>query len=395
MTTEEQRAKFREYTQRYRNKHPEKSREYQKKNREKNKEKKKEYMKVYREKNKEKIKEEKKKYEKRQKRKREENLLKSGNLNNKKISKKILSKHSNKVVTKQKRKGALLEIYKIFLIKEENKKKKKSIDKERAAEYYKKNQQKLIDYSKNYQIENKDRVKQSGIEYRKRNRETINLRTEINYWRKKDEILAKREEQINRLFEILGNKCTICGKTDKEILTIDHIKNNGYTERKKFKGKFGIVVKLNQINWDEKYIQDNYQILCWNHNCAKKSRNYMDMPEEKLSRAQKRYSKLWREGLDFFGPCEICGEKDIKFLTIDHVNGDGGCLRKTGEPKGAELLAKFKKNNWPKEIKKHYRFLCYNCNYRQFNRTRKTEQDIKDFFKCLCPKQLSEQLLPR
>lgn len=54
------------------------------------------------------------------------------------------------------------------------------------------------------------------------------------------------------------------------------------------------------------------------------------------------------------GRCVCCGEDDIRFLTIDHVNGGGradnqnsmGFLRK---------LVRFK-------VQKNRRLLCYNCN---------------------------------
>lgn len=56
------------------------------------------------------------------------------------------------------------------------------------------------------------------------------------------------------------------------------------------------------------------------------------------------------------GKCECCGEKEILFLTIDHINGGGNNHRKIiGYSK---LYYWLKKNNYPKG----YRVLCFNCN---------------------------------
>ena len=55
------------------------------------------------------------------------------------------------------------------------------------------------------------------------------------------------------------------------------------------------------------------------------------------------------------GKCVCCGEKEIKFLSIDHIKGDGKKHRK--KTKGhtySDLL----KRNFPKG----YQVLCHNCN---------------------------------
>lgn len=54
--------------------------------------------------------------------------------------------------------------------------------------------------------------------------------------------------------------------------------------------------------------------------------------------------------------CACCGEDDIRFLTIDHINGDGGEHRK--EVLGSKLYNWLKQNNFPPG----FQVLCYNCN---------------------------------
>ncbi len=54
--------------------------------------------------------------------------------------------------------------------------------------------------------------------------------------------------------------------------------------------------------------------------------------------------------------CDCCGEKDFRFLTVDHVNGGGNKeVAQIGNMGLLRRLAKEPKNS-------AYRILCYNCN---------------------------------
>lgn len=53
--------------------------------------------------------------------------------------------------------------------------------------------------------------------------------------------------------------------------------------------------------------------------------------------------------------CSCCGEVNIGFLTIDHLNGNGNKHRKTIK---TELYLWLRRNNFPKG----FQVLCYNCN---------------------------------
>src|ERR1700680_25084 len=73
--------------------------------------------------------------------------------------------------------------------------------------------------------------------------------------------------------------------------------------------------------------------------------------------------RFWKKArLNFYdamgGKCECCGESDIRFLTLDHRNGDGGDHRKGGlQSQQIYLLAR--REGYPKS---KYAILCYNCN---------------------------------
>lgn len=67
-----------------------------------------------------------------------------------------------------------------------------------------------------------------------------------------------------------GGKCKCCGESQPEFLTIDHIFNDGATDRKtlfrsKRTGGTSMYSYLKRNGWPK----DRYQLLCYNCNCAK------------------------------------------------------------------------------------------------------------------------------
>ena len=57
------------------------------------------------------------------------------------------------------------------------------------------------------------------------------------------------------------------------------------------------------------------------------------------------------------GKCECCGETEPRFLTIDHVAGDGGGQNRLA--RGNKLYRQLKAAGFPKA---GLRLLCFNCN---------------------------------
>lgn len=74
------------------------------------------------------------------------------------------------------------------------------------------------------------------------------------------------------------------------------------------------------------------------------------------------YAKKYRTlVLDYYGAiCACCGEKEERFLTVDHVNNDGYKHRKrNGDRIGGTTLYLFAvKNGFPASLQ----ILCWNCN---------------------------------
>lgn len=62
----------------------------------------------------------------------------------------------------------------------------------------------------------------------------------------------------NRLFEVYGDKCVLCGFDDKRALTLDHVKNNGAEERKELSERGVYRRALEHQN------KGDYRILCMN-----------------------------------------------------------------------------------------------------------------------------------
>lgn len=56
--------------------------------------------------------------------------------------------------------------------------------------------------------------------------------------------------------------------------------------------------------------------------------------------------------------CACCGEDEVLFLELDHINNDGFSDRKINGA-GVKLLCRLKKAGWPKD---RYQLLCCNCN---------------------------------
>ena len=90
--------------------------------------------------------------------------------------------------------------------------------------------------------------------------------------------------------------------------------------------------------------------------CAK----YKKTPEAIIKnriRAQKHRDDIRNKVFIHYGyQCACCGENEIEFLTIDHINGGGKKHRKTHGGRG--FYRWLINNNYPEG----FRTLCYNCN---------------------------------
>lgn len=59
------------------------------------------------------------------------------------------------------------------------------------------------------------------------------------------------------------------------------------------------------------------------------------------------------------GKCACCGERELEFLAIDHINGGGGAHRRTLGSGSCNFYRLLKRTGYPVG----YRVLCFNCNF--------------------------------
>jgi hypothetical protein len=247
-------------------------------------------------------------------------------------------------------------------------------------EYYEENKEEISKKQKEYNIKNKERIRENKKIYQEKNKEKRKLYQDIYYIKNLEKLKSKSKEyreknkekkkntdkryckQIKeKAFDILGGrKCILCGVSNINFLTVDHIDEKGYLDRPSRIGGFPIYKKI----IDKKYSEEellNLRVLCYSCNCSR-TREYMNLPQEKITTNQKYKLKLWKEAFKFFGPCKTCGEKNIKFLCISHIHNDGAERRRNGESTATHLLAKFRGLGWPESLKQDYCLECFNDN---------------------------------
>jgi 5-methylcytosine-specific restriction endonuclease McrA len=75
-----------------------------------------------------------------------------------------------------------------------------------------------------------------------------------------------------------------------------------------------------------------------------------------------RRLKIKLDGIkQYGGKCVCCGISEVKFLTIDHINGRSKEKKYPcgSKPTGLMLWVMLKRLGWPKS---NYQLLCFNCN---------------------------------
>lgn len=163
-----------------------------------------------------------------------------------------------------------------------------------------------------------------------------------------------------------GGQCKCCNESHINFLNIDHVNDDGSNHRKEV-GKGNVYVDLKNRDFPE-----GYQVLCSNCNYGKRiNRGICPKHLNLLSEQERPYTpprclseykrKIRRRVaclLVYGGACVCCGEEEINFLCIDHVNDDGYKHRKFT----SNIYAWLVKNNFPYG----FQTLCMNCNLAKF-----------------------------
>jgi hypothetical protein len=121
------------------------------------------------------------------------------------------------------------------------------------------------EYKHKHYVDNKER-------YKKLHKKWIETHKEINKKYKdawyKDNAKRLREWRLNDkkiVYEYYGNKCACCGEDNPKFLSIDHVNNDGYKERKSRGGSSDQIIR----NIIKNKFPDTYQLLCFNCNLGK------------------------------------------------------------------------------------------------------------------------------
>jgi hypothetical protein len=101
--------------------------------------------------------------------------------------------------------------------------------------------------------------------------------------------------------------------------------------------------------------KNKYQCKACRRSYQKKYKNPLTKENQKRTRL-----KLKIEVFSHYGTiCQCCGESQIDFLCIDHINGGGRQERNRNKLSGGNGFYKWLRNNgYPSG----YQVLCYNCN---------------------------------
>jgi hypothetical protein len=171
--------------------------------------------------------------------------------------------------------------------------------KEQNRKYRLENKDKVEEDIHKYRLENQDKIKSTSKTWRLKNLENTSRRNRSYYLensedikedhkKRREENPEKYQEIVNRsrmdkkpkyssrrsikhqqlrveLLKAYGGRCVCCGEDRSELLTVDHINNDGSGHRKDIGSgsEFYIWLKKNG------YPKDNFQLLCWNCNMSK------------------------------------------------------------------------------------------------------------------------------
>lgn len=173
--------------------------------------------------------------------------------------------------------------------------------------------------------------------------------------------------------QVYGGRCFCCGEDRPPFLCLDHINNDGAEHRRQLKatGKMtgNFTRALKALGWPN---DPPLQVACWNCNMTKLTRGGCPhtgfrVDASKEHRRTRHRHKLRTDAMAAYGgKCACCGEDEIEFLVLDHVNHDGGLHREqlketlSGKAQGGVTLYQHLKNlGWPDE---GLQTLCANCN---------------------------------
>jgi len=183
--------------------------------------------------------------------------------------------------------------------------------------------------------------------------------------KRREYMRLKRVRRRTQALALLGNKCVCCGESKPEHLAFDHIHGNGRRS-----GKSGSIIAEHILGLDSP--SNVYRILCHNCNnaisvfgyCPHQGRVAEKPANRTLEPLRNRRLLNRKHRIEFInefgGKCQICGESNWEFLTVDHIYNGGTEHRKKLKRAGINFYRWLKLQGYPN--RSDYQLLCFNCN---------------------------------
>jgi len=219
----------------------------------------------------------------------------------------------------------------------------------------------LSKYNKKYYEYNKTSILLKSKIYRDKNRIDIRKKGRIiDEKRKYEKELYRNTKKLVVFRHYCGKyiKCQCCGFDIIHLLTIDHIRGRKQYNHKKNFGGYGLYLWIIKNKFPK-----HFRVLCFNCNfSAGKNNNIKNECIHKYRRdientiRIKTKTKVLNHYTKNNIECSKCGEKEIDFMTMEHINGGGNKHRI--KLNGINLYDWLIKNNYPDG----FDVLCVNCN---------------------------------
>jgi len=156
--------------------------------------------------------------------------------------------------------------------------------KARVQRHYEATRDDQIAYRKQYYRDNKEIMLANMAKYREAHKD------DPAFWTARRDAKNRYQAALKaKVFSAYGNKCTCCGETEEQFLTIDHIHGDG----KQHRAEVGIRGVYKSIR-DQGFPKDRYQLLCCNCNWAK---GIFGICPHESKRLQKKISIVEDDGL--------------------------------------------------------------------------------------------------
>jgi hypothetical protein len=246
--------------------------------------------------------------------------------------------------------------------------------------------EKVLSYGRKYEASGKrnhEATLEKNRRYRARNPEkvaAINAEWRAAHRAESAERSRKwREEVVGLVRKALGSECACCRESELDVLTLDHVANDGGGMNRRHHHHDYMKVKRAFDSGDAEQIsavRTKYQLLCWNCQQSKRNggvcihwRGSLPGPSMKARAVYMRSAQ--RRAVELLGSqCVGCWENEPEFLALDHINNDGHREKKnkSGSRNANDyyfsVLREFKSGDESRiaAVKARFQVLCHNCN---------------------------------